>query len=331
MFSVALSRGKRFAAEAGLSVLDAAAGAGILLPYSCKTGRCGACKCRLIAGHTGKLRDENGLSEEEVAAGWMLSCARSAESDLILEADELDGTTLPRARTLPCRVHSLQLLATDVLRVELRLPPAANFGFVPGQYIEVVGLGGVRRSYSLANANASANLLELHIRAVTGGAMTEYWFRKAKVADLLHLRGPLGTFFLRDVADMNLVFLATGTGIAPVKAILEAMPQRAGADRPRTVTVLWGGRRASDLYCDIGGIPGDHRFIPVLSRAESDWSGARGHVQNVLADLYSDFREVVVYACGSNAMIQSSKGMLLDAGLPPNRFLSDAFVCSAPD
>jgi ferredoxin len=122
MFSVALSRGKRFAAEAGLSVLDAAAGAGILLPYSCKTGRCGACKCRLIAGHTGKLRDENGLSEEEVAAGWMLSCARSAESDLILEADELDGTTLPRARTLPCRVHSLQLLATDVLRVELRLP-----------------------------------------------------------------------------------------------------------------------------------------------------------------------------------------------------------------
>ena len=143
------------------------------------------------------------------------------------------------------------------------------------------------------------------------------------------LRGPLGTFFLRDVAGVDLVFLATGTGIAPIKAILESLPGLQPDQRPGSVTVLWGGRVASDLYLDIGSIPGEHRFIPVLSRAGDDWAGARGHVQDVLLGLRPDLGNTAVYACGSDAMIHGARDALLRAGLPERRFHSDAFVCSA--
>jgi CDP-4-dehydro-6-deoxyglucose reductase len=136
---------------------------------------------------------------------------------------------------------------------------------------------------------------------------------------------------LRQVSGLDLIFLATGTGIAPVKAILETIPGLAPAQRPRSVTVLWGGRVRDDLYYDIAAMSGEHRYVPVLSRADESWTGSRGHVQDVLLGLKPDLVKAAVYACGSDAMIHNAQESIVRAGLPVDRFYSDAFVCSAPN
>jgi CDP-4-dehydro-6-deoxyglucose reductase len=326
---ITLSTGVQFESDASEPLLDSAMRANVAMAYSCRVGRCSSCKCRVLSGESVPRHDETGLSEQEKADGWILSCVRSATGDMALEVEDLGGVTLPQAKTLPCRIHSLERLAPDVLQVVLRLPPASAFSFLPGQYIEVIGQGGVRRSYSLANADAAGKLLELHIRAVPGGAMSQYWFERAQPNDLLRLNGPMGTFFLRQVAGLDLVFFATGTGMAPVKAMLSGMDELPSAQRPRSVTVYWGARTPADLYFDLSSIGSAQRYVPVLSRAPDNWAGARGYVQQVHRAEHADLRETVVYACGSDAMIRSAKQALLEAGLPQQRFLSDAFVCSA--
>lgn len=326
---IKLATNQVFHAAVGATLLDAALGATVTLPYSCKTGRCSTCKCKVIKGETQALQEETGLTEAEKNEGWILSCVRTAVSDLTLDVEDLGGVVLPLAKTLPCRINSIDKQAADVICVTLRMPPSADFAFIPGQYIDVIGPGGLRRSYSLANASFSDKQLQLHIRAVEGGAMSEYWFGEAKVNDLLRLNGPLGTFFLRDVAGLDLVFLATGTGIAPIKAMLETMSGLTSERKPRSVTVLWGGRTLQDLYFDVSSISGNFDFVPVLSRTDAKWTGARGHVQQVLLSMRPDLANAAVYACGSDAMIQDAKSCLTQAGLPSNRFYADAFVCSA--
>lgn len=329
MSEITLSSGARFPSVVGASILDSGAKAHISLPYSCRTGRCSTCKCKVVSGKTSALQEEFGLTAEERADGWILSCVRTAESDVVLEVEDLGGVVLPPAKTLPCRVNSIERLAHDVIRVRLRLPPAADFSYRPGQYVDVIGPAGVRRSYSLANASFAEKVLEFHIRAVEGGVMSEYWFNQAKSNDLLRLNGPLGTFFLRNVAEMDLIFMATGTGIAPVKAMLESIDDLPIEQRPKSVTVLWGGRCPSDLYIDLMSLPVEQKFIPVLSRAGDDWSGCRGHVQDVLLRSDLNLSNAAVYACGSDAMIRDASKALVAAGLLPQRFYSDAFVCTA--
>lgn len=328
MVTIQLASGREFAAESGATLLDAASSAGIALPYSCRTGRCSACKALVQRGQTRPLKDETGLRQEEIATGWILTCVRTAETDVALEIEDLGAVQLPLPRTLPCRIAELEKLASDVMRVKLRLPPTSNFSFIPGQYIDVIGNNGARRSYSLANASHTDQLLELHVRAVTGGTMSDYWFNHAKSNDLLRLNGPLGTFFLRDCANTDIVFLATGTGIAPVKAILESLTRVSEEQEPKSVTVLWGGRKPEDFYIDIAAIPGKHHCIKVISRTHDGWNGAEGYVQNVFLSMVLDLRNKIVYACGSDNMIQDAKNKLFNAGLPFDRFYSDAFVSS---
>jgi len=308
--------------------LDAALRAKVALAYSCRTGRCSTCKGRLRRGTTEALRDEPGLTSGELAEGWILTCVRSASTDVELEVEDLGDVRLSSAGTFPCRIHSLGLLAPDVIKVVLRLSPTSDFHYLPGQYIDVIAHGGMRRSYSIANAPAVEKRIELHIRMVPGGEMSKYWFEHARPNDLLRLNGPLGTFFLRNVDDRDLVFLATGTGIAPVKAMLESL-SGLQVSPPRSITVIWGGRKTDDLYWDTSQSGAPHRYIPVLSRADSYWTGVRGHVHQALLKQCVDWTSTVVYACGSDAMIHSARTELLKAGLYPQRFYSDAFVCSA--
>ncbi len=330
MLVVKLSNGRRFSAPTGNSLVDAALSAGITLPHSCKIGRCSTCKCKVLQGETTALQTETGLTDSEKAEGWILSCVRSAQTDVTLEVEDLGNIDLPPSKILSCRISSIDRLATDVLRILLRLPPSADFWFIPGQYINVIGPGGVRRSYSLANAKTADKTLELHIRAVDCGVMSDYWFKQAKVNDLMRFSGPLGTFFLRSLDQLHLFFLATGTGIAPIKSMLESLTNIAPEQAPQSVTVFWGGRTAEDLYFDPQDIPAGHRYVPVLSRPAAGWTGVSGYVQNALLATQPDLAHTAVYACGSYAMIRSAKASLLAAGLPDKRFFSDAFVPSAP-
>jgi CDP-4-dehydro-6-deoxyglucose reductase, E3 len=329
---VRISAGKAFDTNGEDSLLEAARRAGITLPYSCKTGRCSTCKGLVRSGETLALQDETGLTAAERETGWILTCVRACRSDLLLDIEDLGDAALPAARTSACRIHSIDRLSSDVVKVVLRFPPGTEQKFRPGQYIDVIGHGGARRSYSIANAPSTENRIELHIREVEGGTMSRYWFREAKVNELLRINGPLGTFFLRDVTDRTLVFLATGTGIAPVKAMLEGLAGPMSGrpvGSPRDVWVFWGGRRPQDIYWqpDTSAVP--LRFVPVLSRADDHWSGARGYVQQAAIEHVPDWTRAAVYACGSDAMIHSAQQALAARGLPPGQFRSDAFVCSA--
>jgi len=327
--SITLASGTRFDGASDISLLDAGLQAGLSLPYSCKTGRCSTCRCRIIEGKTNALQPEAGLTDEERAAGWVLSCVRMAATDVTIDLMELADIDLPPVRTVPCRVDCIERLSPDVVRILLRFPPSTNFHYLPGQYVQMIGPGGLRRSYSVANVAGNGTGLELQIRAVAGGAMSRYWFEQVQTNDLLRLCGPFGTFILGDVAGMDVVFLATGTGIAPVKAILESLPDRAPDKLPRSVTVYWGGRVPEDLYLDVAALPGNHRFIPTLSRAGATWNGERGHVQDAFRRHATDIDNTVIYACGSDAMIHGARDAMAELGLPAARFHSDAFVCSA--
>lgn len=326
--TVKLASGSEFDVKDGSSLLDAALSSGIVLPHSCKTGRCGSCKARVLSGNSHPFLPETSLTEYDLNNSWILACARSALSDIVLDVEEITGKVLPKARTFPCRIAGLEKLTRNVIRVNLRLPPKTNLEYFPGQYIDVIGLNGVRRSYSIACSHRNDNQLELHIAALEGGVMSNYWFQKAKLNDLLRLNGPLGTFFLRESSGLNLVFLATGTGIAPVKAILESIIELPSDQRPKSVTVLWGVRHVEDLYLDITTLLPNVKYLPVLSRANVGWNGARGYVQDVLFNLDLNFDKTAIYACGSDAMIQDAKKKLSDAGLPLGQFYSDAFVSS---
>lgn len=328
MHTVNISSGKSYEAQPGEALLDAALRQGVVLEYSCRTGRCSSCKARVRSGETAALHSELGLSAKDKAQGFILTCVRQACGAVELEIDELGDVMLPEAKTLPCRIQSIERLSEDVVRVMLRLPPNSALEFLPGQYIDVIGAGGLRRSYSIANAPRADKQVELHIREVPNGAMSTYWFQQAKANDLLRLRGPLGTFFLRGQADKDLVLLATGTGIAPVKAILEGLGTLPEDAQPRSVTAYWGGRQPQDLYWQPPTMTGV-RFVPVLSRAGEAWSGRRGHVQDAMLRDHAYLADSVVYACGSDAMIHAAQAKLHAAGLPHRQFHSDAFVCSA--
>jgi CDP-4-dehydro-6-deoxyglucose reductase len=317
-----------FQAPKGMSIFAAAAAAGINLPYSCKTGRCSTCKCKVLSGQSMAMVDELGLTADEKAQGFILSCVRSATSDMRIDVDDLGDVVIPEVKTLPARIHSLEKLACDVLIVKLRLPPSSGFNLLAGQYIDVIGTGGTRRSYSIASLPAVDTPLELHIRAVKEGVMSDYWFNHAKVNDLVRIHGPLGSFFTRPLTGQHLIFLATGTGIAPVKSMLEKLSTSTADEQPLSITVYWGGRELQDLYADPCQWHPKIRYVPVLSRVKADWSGSRGHVQNALLNDSFDVNNSVVYACGSDAMIQSAKSELALAGLSEKRFYADAFVQS---
>jgi CDP-4-dehydro-6-deoxyglucose reductase len=327
MHVVNVKEGIAFEASKEETLLDAAIKGNANFAYSCRTGRCGVCRCRVLEGSTRLISDESGLSAEEKSQGWILSCSRAADSDLSIQHEGIGGIELPKPALFPCRVARLTLVSPAVMKVQLRLPPATAFRFVAGQYVDVIGPEGVRRSYSIACGAPDNNVIELFIGRVEGGAMSQYWFCRAKEGDLLRLKGPHGTFVLRDAPGADLVLLATGTGIAPVKAILESLVARnPGSGGPASVTVYWGNRREEDFFEELSFQSGITRFVKVASRAADNWSDPRGHIQDILLEERKNLSDTYVYACGSEKMIADSRVALSKAGLPEGRFFYDAFV-----
>ena len=333
MPQITLSNGTRFDAEPGVSLLDAALDRGVVLEHSCRTGRCGSCKARVTHGTTAPLRAAVSLTDDEAARGWVLTCTHAATSDMTLDIADLGALAHVETRISPARIDAIDKLADDVVRVRLRLPPRSPFRFLAGQYLDVSSPAGVRRSYSVASDAASPEKVELQIRRVDGGILSAYWFEQARPNDLLRFNGPRGTFFLRPVAGLDVIFLATGTGIAPILAMLAQLAAMPADERPRSVSLYWGGRHAEDHYLDPAPLLDGLRYVPVASRGDIAWHGARGHVQDVLLHEVAHGRApalagATVYACGSEAMIHGARALLADAGLPGNRFHFDAFVSS---
>jgi len=327
MSLVKLANNIAFVSAPEKSVLDSAMAKGVFLEYSCRTGRCGVCKARVLEGETSILQEEQALQGGDVAAGFILTCCRSATTDLELDIEDVGDFSKCETKTLPCRIDSISKLAGDVVCVVLRLPPNSALNYLAGQYIDVIAFG-VRRSYSIANAPHADGKVQLHIRQVDQGVLSRYWFHESKVNDLLRLEGPLGTFSLRNLNSENIVFLATGTGIAPVKAMLESLVDAPELLVGKRIYLYWGGRTVADLYWQPNFDCLQLEFVPVISQADAVWSGRRGHVQKAMLEDELDLKKSVVYACGSGAMIQSAREDLVVKGLPSKNFYSDAFVSS---
>lgn len=325
---IALRNGKRFDVDAGVSILNAALAQGIVLEYSCRTGRCGVCKAKVVAGETTALQPEESLTAADGEAGRILTCCRSAQSDVTLDMADLGRLAGQRSRTVPARIAAIDALAPTIVRVTLRFPPGANLDFLPGQYLDV-SARGVRRSYSIANAPREDRTIALDIRRFDGGVLSAYWFGDAAVGDLIRVELPLGTFFLRDDPAETIVFLATGTGIAPVRAMLDEIasdPAVAGSAR---LLVYWGNRHPEDFYWQP---PEDMpvTFHPILSRPAPAWTGRTGYIQDALLSDGVDLSTCMVYACGSQTMIEAAGALLQEHGLPEHHYYFDAFVSSAP-
>ena len=330
LFTVSLSDGTCFEAPLGQTILAGAKANGVHLEHSCKDGRCGVCKTKLLSGQVNEVGGSASLTEGERAQGFILTCSATPSSDLAIQAENLSRLEGIQTKVLPCRIDSISLLDPTVISVVLRLPPNAGFNYLPGQYVDVLGPGGVRRSYSIASTPGElVGKIELLIRYYPGGVMSEYWFSKAKIDDLLRLEGPQGTFFLRDTSDTDVIFLATGTGIAPVKAMVSELFQTGEISTLRSCSVYFGCRTQSEMFFDSSAwFPkGWLTFLPVYSReAVSDREPS--YIQNQVASNKVIGRNTRIYACGSNAMISDAKKLLLECGLDEKNFYSDAFLAS---
>jgi len=326
--------GRQFVAEADETLLDAALRQGLVIPYGCKDGACGACKGKVLCGEVDHGKSQpHALTADERAAGLTLYCCATAKSDLSIECKQLTSTSDIPVKTLPARIEKLEKLAPDVIELHLRLPASEKLQFLAGQYIDFLLKDGKRRSYSLANAPREDGLLELHIRHVPGGLFTEQVFGTLKVRDILRFEGPHGGFFLREESAKPIVLLAGGTGFAPVKAIVE---QAIASQSTRPLHIYWGAKARVDLYqhalpTQWAAAHPHIQYVPVLSEpaAGDDWAGRTGFVhQAVIAD-FPDLSAYQVYACGSPAMIDAARrDFVAQCKLPEEEFFSDAFTFS---
>jgi CDP-4-dehydro-6-deoxyglucose reductase, E3 len=327
--------GQSFDVEAGEAVLTAALRQGVMLPYGCKNGACGSCKGKVVAGSVDYGHyHARVLTEAERSHGKALFCQAKPLGDLVIECRTIGAAKDIAVRVLPCRVQKLERAADDVMIVGLKLPANERLQFLAGQYIDFLLKGGERRSFSMANAPHADELIELHIRQVAGGTFTDHVFSKMKQRDILRLEGPLGSFFLREESAKPIVFVASGTGFAPIKSILETAFHR---NVTRPMVLYWGARRPKDLY--LNALPekwarehANFKYVPVISeaRAEDAWSGRGGFVHRAVMEDLPDLSQHQVYACGVPVMVDSARRDFTSlCGLPEDEFYADSFTTQA--
>lgn len=327
--------GRQFSCDADETLLSAALRAGVILPYGCKNGACGSCKGKVTDGTVVHgNHQQRALTEDEAAQGMSLFCCAKPQSDLTIEARELVANDEYPVKKMPTRIAKLEKLSDDVMLLALQLPANEKLNYRAGQYIEFLLRDGKRRSYSMANAPHDAEHISLHIRHMPGGLFTDQVFSTLKERDILRFEGPQGTFYLREDSDKPIILLASGTGFAPIKALVE---QLIHTKSTRPVALYWGGRRPADLYMDklcqewAAQLPG-FRYVPVISdaQAEDQWQGRTGFVhQAVMAD-HADLSGYQVYACGAPVMVDSAKrDFVAQCQLPADEFYADSFTSEA--
>ncbi len=327
--------GRSFTVEEGETMLGAGIRQGIGLPYGCKDGACGSCKCKKLEGTVVHgLHQSKALSDEEEAAGLVLTCCGVPQSDVVLESRQVTLAGAFPIRKMPARVNALERLSHDVMLIRLQLPANDPFVYHAGQYVEFILRDGTRRSYSMGNARHNGPMIDLHVRHMPGGRFTDHVFGTMKEKEILRIEGPFGSFYLREDSDKPMVLLASGTGFAPIKALIEHM-QVQNITRP--ATLYWGGRRPEDLYLDawvraqLPTMP-NLRYVPVISNAtpQDAWTGRTGFVHKAVIDDLPDLSGYQVYACGAPIVVDSARLDYSDlAGLPEEEFYADSFITEA--
>lgn len=325
-------RSIEFPCDDGQSVLDGALAAGYEIPYSCRTGICGSCRGRIVRGDTRGGEGESVLGEDERRDGEVLLCQARPCSDLDVAVRDIERRDPAASKTVAARVYRLARAADDVTVLHLRFPAGTRVRFKAGQYLHVHMADGTLRHFSMANPPQQSDGVELHVRHVPGGKFSTYLAESVQAGQTLDVSLPFGDFHLRD-NGLPAVLVASGTGFAPIKSMMEDAIRRK-LDRP--MTLYWGARREEDLYmADLprkwAGKHGWFRFVPVLSDSPgASWEGRRGLVHRAVMDDCPSLAGHEVYACGSPAMIGAARqDFTRERGLPADSFYCDAFVPTA--
>jgi len=292
----------------------------IPLEYSCKVGECGICLAEIV---TGKVENENG---EIVQKGTILTCKSRALSNVVLKAKYHPELASQKLQSIPCKVAGFDFVTDNIIVIKFRFPPTVKFDFLPGQYVDL-SFKGIKRSYSIASSKQLEHGVELHIRRVVGGKMSEILFSGLKENQLMQIEGPKGTFFIRK-SNRPLILIAGGTGIAPVKSILEEL---IAAEDKRNIYVYWGMTEKGDFYLeelnDFSRRYSNIHYTPVLSGG-SMWNGRVGYVHQAVLDDFETLHEYDIYACGAPVMIEVAKSNFFKKGLLEKNFFSDAFTAA---
>ncbi|MDG9970134.1 2Fe-2S iron-sulfur cluster-binding protein [Achromobacter mucicolens] len=313
-----------FEVEEGETVLQAAERSSVKLPHECTFGGCGTCRIKLESGAVRYDEFPMALTPEEAEQGFALACQARPAGDLCISVAS-SRQVFPDPRRICATIRRIHRFCDDVIHLTLALPEALDY--VPGQYMNVVLPDGETRSFSMASAPAG-NLVDFHVRRIPGGRYTDQWLGQAVAGASVEIEAPLGVFSYHEEDWRPLIMMATGTGIAPIKAILESLLDN--EDCP-PVTLYWGMRTEADLYLrdEIQNWTSrlyEFNFVPVLSRAGADWQGRRGYVQEaVLAD-HADLSEHAFYLCGAPEMIRQAKSLLAERGASLDHLYADSFT-----
>jgi CDP-4-dehydro-6-deoxyglucose reductase len=295
----------------------------------------------LTAGEVTHKHD-NSTVKQAIAEGAALLCCAMPQSNCAFTTRVAKADADYPLKKLPTRVASITDAADDVKIIQLQLPAAEKLAFKAGQYLEFILRDGSRRAYSIGNAPhslAHANQLELHVRHLKGGLFTDALFAvegsklaTIKEKDILRIEVPQGTFYLREDTQKPLIMLASGTGFAPIKAIVEHMIE-SGNTRP--ISLYWGGRGIKDLYMHALAQSWalNHpqiQYIPVLSDHTEGWAGRTGFVHAAVMADNPDMSQYEVYGCGAPIVIASAqRDFVGKCHLPADAFFADSFTSAA--
>ena len=318
--------GQSFDVGAGQTVLAAALNAGIHLAHDCQLGGCGTCRIKLLDGHVCYAEFPLALTPEEESAGYALACQALPQSDLLISPARAE-VELPSPLKVEAMVESVRPLSPVVTGLSMRLPDFETPTYLPGQYMNVILPNGSTRSFSMAS-KPNSNRVDFHIRRIDGGHFTEGRVSRLQAGEALNVELPLGSFHFRAQDYRPLLMIATGTGLAPIKAILEAL--MGNPDCP-PVSLYWGGRTRADLYLDDqirrwSERLYDFNYVPVLSRPDGDWNGRTGYVQDAVKADLSDLTEHAIYLCGSPLMISAAKSVFVGCGAAPSFIYTEGFT-----
>lgn len=318
--------GLAFQAEPGETILAAGLRQGLALPFGCQSGSCASCRVHKLAGEVENRRPPEALSPAEREAGYILMCQAHARSDLTLRLHQPPGVEHLRPRQLPVRFRERRRLSHDVLGLSVTLPRGEPFRYLPGQYVDFLLPDGRRRSFSIANAPGS-DTLEFHLRVTPGGHFAHWAQDSMPDKAILRLEGPLGAFYLRSDSSRPAILVAGGTGLAPLRAMIESL-LATGSARP--IHLFWGARSARDLYLDAqmrewAAQASWLQYTPVLSEPDADWPGARGMVHTAVLQAHPRLGGHECYLAGPPVMVHAGKQAFTGAGLDPDHLYYDSF------
>jgi len=334
MLRIAINETRHLLVEPGRSLLTELREARVFLLSACGgRGACGTCRVRLAdgAGLPPTPSERHWLSQEELAAGVRLACQVKVDRDLSIEIPEATFGI----REYRTQVIGLRDLTYDIKEIRLKLIDPPEMNFRAGQFVQFRVPGTdpdqppLYRSFSMASNPLARGELVFQIRYVPQGVCTTYVHQKMKPGDELTLVGPWGSTVLRD-SDRDILFIAGGSGMSPVRSMLLDMVNRRS---PRRTRYFFGAKSARDLFRvdemrELEKKLPDFRFIPALSEpAPGDrWTGETGLITAVVDRHVTTGSQAEAYLCGSPMMVNTCMNVLKAKGIPDSRIFFDKFV-----